>query len=430
MILSLYRFVGRLLEPLIVAYLQRRARHGKEDGARLGERLGFASLNRPAGPLVWVHAASLGEAMSILPLVGRLRTARPDLSVLVSTGTVASAEVLATALPDGAFHQYAPVDLARAVDRFVQHWRPDLVLWTESEFWPALIDSVGRTGAPMILLNGRISARSARRWEYARGLIGRILSHFRICLAASEEDAARLRRLGAPSVEAAGNLKFAAPPLAADPAELNRLAAEFGRRPRWLAASTHPGDEDAILTAHRWLAERVPDLLTVIAPRHPRRGEDLASHCLRQGLLVARRSQQQRPDPSVAVYVADTIGEMGLWYRLCPVTFIGGSLGPDGGHNPLEPARLGCAILSGPNVASFAEIYPAMHGFGAARTVEDEEDLTEQLSALLFEEPGLAKAMGAAAREFAENRSPALNLVMERIEPLLPLRRDTGHSSG
>lgn len=420
MLFTLYRLLSRPAQPLVTAYFKRRAQLGKEDSARLGERFGFASRPRPEGNLTWIHASGLTEAMAALPLVTRLRMERKDLHILITTSTVPSAELLISALPAGVSHQYLPADIPPYVNRFLKYWRPNLALWIETGFWPYLLHRVGAMGIPLILLNGRMSDRAFRWWRRIPQLIRHTLSQFTMCLAGSPEDAHRLRTLGAPVVEEAGNLKFSAPPLAADTTELNRLAEIIGRRPRWLAAHLHPSDEDSVLTAHRWLLDRVPDLLTVIVPRHPRHANQIVTHALRQGLRVARRSLGQLPDRSITLYLADTIGEMGLWYRLCSVVFIGGSLAKEGGHSPLEAARLSCAILTGPNTGAHTEIYTAMHLFGAARQVEDEEVLTEQLNALLFDEPGLARAMGQAAEEFAENRSPALNQVMERLEPFLP----------
>ncbi|HYM33471.1 MAG TPA: 3-deoxy-D-manno-octulosonic acid transferase [Candidatus Cybelea sp.] len=418
--LSLYRAMANLSAPLVRAHLARRAASGKEDGARLGERLGEASRPRPSGPLLWFHAASMGEAASILPLVARLLSNAAGLNVMVTTGTVTSAALLEDQLPRGAFHQYVPVDLPAAVDAFLDHWRPDAVLWTESEFWPNLIHGIASRHLPLALINGRVSARAFRRWSRFPGPIRAMLAPFRLCLAQTADDAARLRALGAGNVICVGNLKFAAPPLAADEAELARLRVLLGTRPRWLAASTHAGEESAAVAVHRRLAPRLPGLLTIIAPRHPARGAEVAALAAAAGLTVARRGDGAPPNADTGVYVADTIGELGLWYRLADVVFVGGSLVPFGGHNPLEPARLGCAILHGPHMSSFADMAAAMTASGASRMVADTDALGAEVELLLSDGQARRGAMASAARAYADGQAGTLDRVLEAIAPLLP----------
>ncbi len=293
---ALYRAGTELLGPAIELWLKRRLARGKEDPARLSERLGRPGRDRPPGRLVWLHGASVGEAISVLPLIDRLLAARDDVSVLLTTGTVTSARLMAERLPARAFHQFAPVDRPSAVERFLDHWRPDLALWVESELWPNLVAETAKRGAAMALVNARLSERSYRRWRRLGWLIRPMLSAFALTLAQSEADAQRLRALGARDVRCLGNLKSAAPPLVVDKAALAELSAALGGRPRWLAASTHPGEEAIAADVHRRLAPRLPGLLTVIAPRHPERGPELAEAL---GATVARRSAGEPPDAGI-----------------------------------------------------------------------------------------------------------------------------------
>jgi 3-deoxy-D-manno-octulosonic-acid transferase len=418
-LLALYRAAGLMATPLVVALLRRRAARGKEDAGRFGERLGIASRARPAGSLVWVHAASVGEINSVLPLVRALLDERPHLAALVTTGTVTSARLAERDLPARAIHQFAPVDLPAAAARFLGHWRPDLVLWTESEFWPGLIGAVAAAGVPLVLVNGRVSARSFARWRRARPLIRLLLGRFALCLAQSQSDARRLVELGAGDVRYLGNLKLAAPPLGVDEGERARLAAILGRRPRWLAASTHAGEEEAALAVHCTLAARAPGFLTLIVPRHPDRGPAIAEMARRQGLRAARRAANEALAAETEVYIADTMGEMGLWYRLAPVIFVGGSLVRHGGQNPIEPARLGAALLHGPHMDNFAEIVAELEAVGGSRTVADAVALTRAVAELVLDDPRSCEAMAQRARDWAQGQDDVLARVRAALAPLL-----------
>ncbi|NLH81953.1 MAG: 3-deoxy-D-manno-octulosonic acid transferase, partial [Phyllobacteriaceae bacterium] len=326
--LALYRGIGRLIAPVLPLVLTVRTRHGKEDLRRRNERLGWPRRTRPGGPLVWIHAASVGETVSVLPLVERL--VEDGFVVLLTSGTVTSARIAEDRLPRGAFHQYVPLDVAAYVERFLDHWRPDVVLFVESEIWPATIDRVSRRGVPMLLINTRMSERSFARWRRIGGLPRALFGRITQALAQAPGDGERLAALGVPTVTVTGNLKFDGSPLDCDPAEVARIVAATARRPTWIAASTHPGEEMIAARAHRLARERLPDLLTVIAPRHPDRGDALRTDLAEQGLAVASRSRRELPGPATDVYLADTIGEMGLVYRLAPIAFVGGSLAPRG----------------------------------------------------------------------------------------------------
>ncbi|MEE9544700.1 MAG: 3-deoxy-D-manno-octulosonic acid transferase [Rhodospirillales bacterium] len=418
MMLRLYRLATALGAPLIFLYLFRRKARGKEDRRRFGERLGRSGRARPAGPLVWAHAASIGESLSMLPLIERLRGERPAVNVLVTTGTVTSAGLLAERLPDGAFHQYVPVDRLRFVRRFFDHWRPDLVLWAESEFWPNLVSEPAARGIPMVLINGRVSPRSFAGWQRWQRLIAGLLSGFALCLGQTEADAERLRRLGAPRAKCLGNLKFAVAPLPADERELAGLAEIFGDRPRWLAASTHAGEEDIAGRVHRRLKVNFPALLTIVVPRHPRRGQEIAAALRKTGLTVALRSAGDVPTPDTDIYVADTLGELGLFYRLCGIVFMGKSLVPLGGQNPLEAARLDCALIHGPHMANFEEMAHRLRQAGASEEVADEAALALSVERLLADDKERARR-AAAAKTAAAAEAGVIDAVMMELAPFI-----------
>ncbi len=418
MTLRLYRLATTLGAPLIFLYLLRRKARGKEDRQRFGERFGRPGQARRAGPLIWMHAASIGESLSMLPLIERLRSERPAVNVLVTTGTVTSAELLAERLPDGAFHQYIPVDHLPYVRRFLDHWRPDLVLWAESEFWPNLASEPAARGIPMVLINGRISPRSFAGWQRWQRLISKILSGFALCLGQTEADTERLRRLGALNTKCLGNLKFAVAPLPANERELAILAEIFGDRPRWLAASTHAGEEDIAGRVHRRLKVKFPALLTTVVPRHPGRGQEIAKALREIGLTVALRSAGEAPTSGTDIYVADTLGELGLFYRLSGIVFMGKSLVPLGGQNPLEAARLDCALIHGPHMANFEEIALHLRQAEASEEVTDEATLALSVERLLADDKERARR-ATAAKITAEAEAGVIDAVMVELAPFI-----------
>ncbi|CAK0756709.1 3-deoxy-D-manno-octulosonic acid transferase [uncultured Gammaproteobacteria bacterium] len=419
MLQSLYRTLTHLGGPLIECYLNRRTAAGKEDAQRRHERMGRPTLPRPPGPLIWLHAASVGEALSVLTLIDRLLALDPSRSILVTTGTVTSAGLMALRLPPRAFHQYVPVDRPDWVAGFLDYWHPDLALWIESELWPNLLWQTRQRGIAAVLINARISDRSFRRWQRVPRLIGSLLASFRLCLAQSEADAKRLRALGAAEVRCPGNLKYSAAPPPADEPELVRLRAIFGQRPLWLLVSSHPGEDQYALATHATLAPRLPSLMTLIVPRHPKRGAEIAALARNHGLSAALRSECGTPPTDTAVYVADTLGEMGLWLRLTPVACIGGSLIPHGGHNPIEPAQLGCAIIHGPHMFNFREIVAELSAANAALAVTDGTDLSEAVAALLTDGKRRQR-LSDAALVVAERNRLAIESTLEALAPLLP----------
>lgn len=404
-----WALIASLLAPVLPLYLRRRVAKGKEIAERLAERQGHGAA-RPPGRLVWCHAASNGETLSLLPLLEALAKQDPALSFLVTTGTVTSARLLEQRLsPELAprtRHRFLPLDVPRWVARFLEGWRPDLAVIVESELWPNILRAAGRQGVPLALINARMSARSARTWGWAPGFARALLGRFALILAQTESDAARFSALAGRPVPCWGNLKYAAPPLPADPAELARLTLAWAGRPVWLAASTHPGEDEIILAAHRLLASDHPGLLTVIVPRHPQRGPDIAA--LAGDLPIARRSAGQDAGPGVAVYVADTLGELGLFYRLARIALIGGSLVPHGGQNPLEAARLGCPIITGPHHFNFGEIITRLSAAHGLVETPDGPGAAQALAvdiARLLADPAARQAMAGAAEALAQDQA-------------------------
>ena len=345
----------------------------------------------------------------------------------MTTGTVTSATLMGVRLPDGAFHQFVPIDRRAEVRRFLRHWRPDLALWLESELWPNLLAETFARETPIVLVNARMSRRSFARWRRWPGFARFVLTRFALCLAQSEADAERLAGLGAPSPSCPGNLKFASPPLPVDEQTLSRLRAEVGNRPVWLAGSTHPGEEEIIADAHKRLGERFGDLLTIIVPRHPGRGPEIARELAMGGLEAALRSSGDAIAPGTAIYVADTMGELGLFYRLAEVVFIGGSLVPHGGQNPIEPAQLDSAILHGPHIANFQPIVTALKAFrphsrkgsaGANQEVADAAELARAVGDLLAY-AGERRRRAVAAGKVAAGEAGVLDRYLEALVPVL-----------
>jgi 3-deoxy-D-manno-octulosonic-acid transferase len=389
---------------------------GKENPARLAERRGEAKIARPPGPLIWTHGASVGEMLALIPLVEGLRAR--NFHVLVTSGTVTSARLAEERLPPGVVHQFIPLDAPRFTERFIAHWRPNLALLAESDLWPNLIMSCNAAGIPMILVNGRLSERSFTRWRYLPKTIGRLLGSFDLCLMQSDADAERYSDLGAPRVNMTGNLKLDVP---APPVDANKLAtmrALLRQRPLIAAASTHPGEEAVIIDAHRRLRQSFPGLLTIIAPRHPERGPGVVEIATAAGLNAISRSRGLLPDRGTDVYVADTMGELGLIYRLAPIVFMGGSLVRHGGQNPIEAAKLGAAILHGPHVWNFADIYSMLDEANGAEEVLDVNKLVVRIGAWLTD-AAARKQVADAGLATVDHLSGALKRTLAAIEPYL-----------
>jgi len=413
--LRLYQFASFAAAPLAAKrLLARRLNRGKEDPARLGERRGETSEPRPNGPLIWLHSASVGEMLAAVSLIQRIQA--QGFAVLVTSGTVTSAALAEHRLPPGSLHQYVPLDAPRYVERFLDHWRPDLALFVESDLWPNLILASARRKIPMIMVNGRLSERSFRRWRLVPSVIAALLSRFDLCLTQSPADAKRYVELGAPRVSSTGNLKLDVPPPPADEATLRKLKSVIGPRPVIAAASTHAGEETTVIAAHRRLRAKIPSLLTVIVPRHPSRGESIAEIAKVAGLSVGLRSRGELPNKDVDIYIADTLGELGLIYRVAPIVFMGGSLASHGGQNPIEAIRLEAAVVHGPHVWNFAEIYGTLDQTDGARLVTDEETLLAGLSDWL-DNPSARKAVADAADKTVRQLGGALERTLAALDP-------------
>jgi 3-deoxy-D-manno-octulosonic-acid transferase len=416
-LVAAYRLAGICAAPFLPLVLSWRVRQGKEDGSRLGERRGIASAPRPEGFLVWVHAASVGETNAVLPLIGRLTATS---HVLLTTVTVTGAQIAAARLPHGAVHQFGPLDIQPWIGRFLDHWRPDLALFAESELWPVTMTMLAERGVPQVLVNGRLSERSFERWRRYESVARPWFARLALCLAQSPLDAERYRAMGVSQVEVTGNLKFDAPLPVPDTGAVAALRQLIGERPVWMAASTHEGEETIAARVHRELAPAHPGLLTVIVPRHPARGSAVAAALRESGHQVALRSKEEAIAADTEIYVADTLGELALFYRVVPVAFMGGSLVPHGGQNPIEPVRFEAAVLHGPHVHNFADIYVALDASGS-ETVADAEQLAAAVHRLLAD-PARARNRVRAAAAALQPFAGALDATLAALKPFLEAR--------
>ncbi|MBO6559739.1 MAG: 3-deoxy-D-manno-octulosonic acid transferase [Nisaea sp.] len=414
MIFQIYSGAMRLASPVLDHLLRRRLARGKEDPARISERRGQASLARPEGQLFWVHGASVGECQTALALIERLLDRDPALNVLLTSGTLTSAKLMADRLPARAMHQFVPLDHPAWISAFLDHWRPDAAIFVESDLWPNLVLAAARRSIPLILANARMSEGSFERWRRLSFFTGRLFADFSLILASNPVQKAGFESLTRAPVQYVGNLKRAAAPLATDAEKLAVLREAVGKRPVFLAASTHAGEEDAAAEAHRIAAAARPDLLTLVAPRHPNRGAEIAALLKGQGLHCARRSLDALPTPETEIYIADTLGEMGTLFELSDAVFVGGSLIPVGGHNPLEPAHFAKPVLFGQLMAKNADIASDMIEARAALEIADAKDLGKRLRDLLQNDAQRAE-LGANAKTFAEGQGAIADEMSARI---------------
>jgi 3-deoxy-D-manno-octulosonic-acid transferase len=426
--LRAYRALMRLAAPVAPLMLAWRTRRGKEEAARRLERYGEAGMPRPQGFLAWFHAASVGETNAVLPVIDAIAAEHPQVRILLTTGTVTSAKLARARLPKGAIHQYVPLDHQDYVRRFLIHWRPDLAVFVESEIWPNLLLETKAKEVPIVLVNGRMSASSFRRWRGRPGLSRPLFSAFDLVLAQNDRLAQRFTALGAPSALSVGNLTAAAPPPPVDLAGHKRLASAFSGRTVWLAASTHPGEDDMVALAHRAIKQERPDLLTVIVPRHPERGPLIAKLLSSAGFNVALRSEGKLPEPATDIYIADTIGELGVFYNLVPVAFVGGSLVPHGGQNPVEAIKLGAAVVTGPHWRNFADAYEELLEARGAIQVRDAPALASAVLSLLEDDKARAEMMARAENAIAR-MGGALPRTIEQLERFLPPKATLQHAS-
>jgi 3-deoxy-D-manno-octulosonic-acid transferase len=424
--LALYRLATRAATPFANQLLQHRLKRGKEHAVRLPERRGMSEVPRPSGGLVWVHGASVGELLAALPLVEQIN--KYGLPLLVTSGTVTSAAIARQRLPAGVIHQFIPLDTPDFVARFLDHWQPQLALFVESDLWPNLITACGKREIPLVLINGRLSERSYARWKKLMpSLIGALLANFDLCLVRSPEDAKRYGELGARRVTTVGNLKLDVPPLPVDAIKRGELAQAFAGRPLFVAASTHPGEDEQVLQAHQKLRASCPELLTLIVPRHPERGGAIAQLTEAAGLTVCQRSTGRLPDTTTDIYICDTLGELGIIFSLAPVVFMGGSFIPHGGQNPIEAIKLGAAVLHGPFVSNFAETYAALDAAQGAELVADADRLAQVAGNWLSDEDARRRVL-AAGQKTVDALGGALARTLSALEPYLSNLRPNAHA--
>ncbi|MFY9287722.1 MAG: 3-deoxy-D-manno-octulosonic acid transferase [Alphaproteobacteria bacterium] len=413
-----YRCLTDLGAPVISLYLLKRRMEGREDKKRFSERLGHASQTRPDGHLIWCHAASVGEATSLFTLIERLQENHPATHILITTGTVTSARLLDGRLPPHVIHQYIPVDRAAYVKRFLDHWKPDFALMIESELWPNLLTALRERHIPAVLLNGRMSDKSFQNWYKYKSWAQEILSSFALVLTQTEDERARFVALGAKPARCFGNLKYSAKPLPCDQQHLTSLKQSLGGRPVWIMASTHRGEDDMAIETHQKLRARYPDLLTIIAPRHATRGEEIAKRLAELHIPYAQRSKQGELLPQTEIYLADTMGELGLFYRLCPIACVGGSFVNVGGHNLIEPAQLDCAIIFGPYMYNFAEMAKEFVRHQAGIQLQSGNEIAFTLERLLSNTNERLQ-FTISARALADQKRHVLDQTVDALEPWL-----------
>ena len=382
----------------------------------MSERRGETKVNRPAEPLIWIPGASVGEMMSVLPLIERIKAR--GFGMLVTSGTITSANLARQRLPHGAIHQFIPLDLPGYVERFLSHWRPSLALFVESDLWPNMIVATKQRGVPMILLNGRLSERSYQRWRRLPRTIEALLQRFDLCLMRSTTDAEHFSALGAPRLSVVGNLKLDVPQLPVEENKLVALSAAFMGRPTIAAASTHPGEEEVIVEVHARLKQKFPNLVTIIAPRHPDRGPEVAAIAAHRGLAAVLRTSGTSPGKATDIYVCDTVGELGIIYRIAPVVFMGGSLVAHGGQNPIESIKHGAAVLHGPFISNFAEVYAALDGTRGADLIADATQLATRAASWLSNSDERLRVV-AAGKKTVESLSGALERTLAALDPYL-----------
>lgn len=415
-ILTAYRWTGAFAYPMIGGYVALRAAKGKEERGRRGERYGRASAERPEGPLVWVHAASVGETSAVIPMIERIISL--GISVVLTTGTVTSARLADERLGGRVIHQYVPLDLKPAVSRFLAYWDPDLAIIAESEIWPMTILELGARRVPQVLVNGRLSDRSFAAWKRRASLAEALFENLAHVVAQSEIDADRFRTLGARPVTVSGNLKVDTKVPPADRKAVADLRAAIGDRKTWAAISTHDGEEEIACDVHETLRDKFPDVLTIIVPRHPERAGALKAMMEARGLKVVRKSEGGTIGRDTDVFLGDTIGDMGLYLRLTEVAFVGRSLSAEGGQNPLEPAMLDTAVLAGRHVQNFRDAYQRLIKNGGAKLVRDRKMLAEAVAFLLKNPATRKKMMVAAARTVVDMRG-SLDRTMAALEPFI-----------
>jgi 3-deoxy-D-manno-octulosonic-acid transferase len=416
----LYGVAANLIAPLAYRRVRAKLEAQGTPANRIKERMGRATAERPKGRLVWFHAASVGESLSVLRVIRELGDRHPDLSFLITSGTATSAQIVAKRLPPRTQHQFAPLDSRRAMARFLDHWRPDAGVFVESELWPNMLRGARARGIPLALINARISESSAKNWKRLTATAQHLLGHFTLIHCQDARTAGHFHDIGLAHADPGVNLKSLSGALPHDADDLARLRDVIGNRPLWLAASTHPGEDAVMIEAHKALLEHLPKALLILVPRHPERAEKIEAQLTEAGLTCARRATGMPLEDTTEVYLADTLGEMGLWYALSPITCLCGSFTPVGGHNPYEPAQAGSALLHGPLYANFSETYAELAAQDAATEVADAKALTNALIPLFTDKHAL-DSRRAASHAFAARQADALQGFAQTLSKALSL---------
>lgn len=413
-----YRGVAAVSAPLVWYRVSRKlAKHGVTP-ARRRERLGHATLPRPEGRLIWFHAASVGESLSVLALARRMLDRDETAHVLITSGTASSAEVLDRRMPAGCVHQFAPLDRRDALKRFLAHWRPDAAIFVESELWPQMLVMAHQAGVPLALVNARMSTASLKNWQRFDTTARFLMGLFTTIRTQDQRTLDGVIGLGADPerVMLGPNLKAMSDPLPVDEFAYSRIEDAYSGMV-WVAASTHPGEEEKVIDAQIRLADMVRGVRLILVPRHPERAAEIAAMVEAKELTCTRRSQSADPG-DCEVYIADTLGEMGLWYQLASVVFLGGSFGRAGGHNPYEPAQMNCALISGRRVANFTDVYEAFTEAGAVRMVKNAKELAAAV-ALLLTDLEEQRGQKSVAQSLARSQLAQLDDLAEDLERAL-----------
>ncbi|MCL7027828.1 hypothetical protein MKW94_006379 [Papaver nudicaule] len=377
-IYMVYRAVSYSISPFIYIHLQWRRFKGLEHPIRWRERLGHPSINRPPGPLLWFHAVSLGEGLAAIPVIRRCIQQKPNLTILMTTTTTSAFKVIKDQLPSDVLYQYAPLDTPSAMDDFLEYWNPIAVMLMESELWPNLVFGASKKGISMALLNARISSKSFHRWSrpVVLPLISAMLSRFSLIAPLSTVEAIRYQLLQAPPfiINFAGDLKYAVNDVdisMQDNTSLEILQSQLGNRPVWMASSIHKGEDEVMLGVHKALMQLYQDVITIIVPRHPQLGQQMALALQKDGFNVVLRSCKEKILPSTNFYIVDTLGELRSLYRMIPIAVIGGSFLPGlAGHNVSEAAAAGCAVLTGCYVGHFSQMVLEMQQINPLSVVQ------------------------------------------------------------
>lgn len=418
--LTVYKAVTQLAANIAPCITWYRKKKGKEDPYRRSERLGIASVSRPDGALIWIHAASVGETIAILPLLQRIHSEYAGTKFLLTTGTVTSAKIAQERLPDGDIHQFAPFDAPQFITRFLNHWRPELVLMTESEIWPNTILTCNSRQIPIAIVNGRMSARTYKRWRRNKSIALPLFSRLNLVLAQNDQFVCQFRDLGARNVLNSGNIKIDAPRLPVNKSSYDKLSAALGNRPLWAAVSTHAGEDEKIIFVHNKLSQKFSGLMTIVAPRHPERGDQIFKLAKAANIIAARRSRNEYPTLKTSLYIIDTIGELGLIYSLVQIAFIGGSLVEHGGQNPIEAVRYETVVITGPDYRNFDDTYNALLSAGGALKVANELELTDAVDQLLISNDKQRIRYMYAANNIIENLSGGLEMTVSALKHLMP----------